>query len=320
MALSKATRLTTTNNKKTTASSKTKPSAKKQKEKVSMMKNPLEKLDEHIDSIAILGERRDNAARLSKQSHDFSLATVLPKVLKEHPDCEVWISGGSPQLLQDGKSLIPVLLLHLVQDGKSPPPFVAYSVKDELEIQELSKHKLAWSKVAPRVNILKSTRRMTKRSIEALTDDALAMEEHVQLWTLIPREKLQLNSKGKIDVTFANFVVPTQQEGGGEPIFGSYEKGAGLQDCIDRYVEEYGEEIGDDAETKIKIAIQEAFAEARNKLETQKMLLENAGYSEELLDSIQIFKLFPKGTDEALVKASSYINRYYNRADEVMSA
>jgi len=307
-------------NKKTKASAKSKTKApSKKKEKVVPVVNPLEKVDKQVSSVAVLGERRDNALRLSKETHhDFDLATILPRLLQEHPDCDVWISGGSPELATLTQS-IPNLVNFLVPYGTSPPPFVAYKVKDELIIEPLAKYKLFWHNVAPRVYFLKSTRRMTKAAIQAMTDDSMAKEEHVQLWTLIPREQLQRDSTGRLDVRFANFSIPSSIEGEA-PITGCYEKGSGtgLQATIDMLVEEWGEEIGDDAESKVKGAIQKAFADERQKLEEQKELLENAGYSEELLDSIKTVKLYPKGTNEILKDA--YINAHYNRADEVIIA
>ena len=304
------------------ASNKKKPvaaatsSKPKPKKKDSVVVNPLAKLDDKsvVASIAILGERRDNAVRiLNKECPTFDLANRMPKLLKDYPGYSVCISGGSPELSLDAKSSKPNLIVILVPNSKLPPPFVAYSIKNELIIQELSKHQLSWHQVAPRVFLLKSDKRMTKAAIKALSDDSLAMEEHLQLWTIVPSVKLQCKADGKLDIRAANFQVINNK---GEPIYGFYEKGAGLQDFIDAFVDDYGNELGGDPETQVKDAIRQAFAVARSELEDQVELLDEEGFDEDLLESIKTVKIYPKGTNDA--EKSPYINEYYGRAHKVL--
>jgi hypothetical protein len=116
-------------------------------------------------TIAVLGEDPVNLLAIHQtKRHEFYLAQIVPMLLVDNPECGVWISGGSPQLApQPEDPSIPTLNLMVVPGEKSPPPYVAYSVKDELQIIPFSQQGLFWSKVAPRVHILKSHRRLTQR-------------------------------------------------------------------------------------------------------------------------------------------------------------
>ena len=298
------------------AASKAKPSTTKKR--VAAPADPLVELDRLASKsqIAILGERRDNIDSLSKKTFDFELKSRIPKILAENPNMDAFISGGSPQLSMDATTLTPVVFVILVPTGNTPPPFLAYSnaFTNEFVIDNISTHKLSWQSIAPRVSILKSTRRMTKASIRALPEDSKAMEEHLQLWTIIPSKKLQRNSAGKIDIRAVNFSVISKKDG--KPIFGDYEKGGGLQDFIEMFVEEYEEELGEDPHDLVETAIREAFANERSKLEEQVERLQKAGFDEELLDQIKSFKIYPKDTTEK--EKSSYINEYYDRANTVL--
>ena len=124
------------------ASNKKKPvaaatsSKPKPKKKDSVVVNPLAKLDDKsvVASIAILGERRDNAVRiLNKGCPNFDLATRIPKLLKDDPGYSVCISGGSPELSLDAKSSKPNLIVILVPNSKLPPPFVALFHQERID-------------------------------------------------------------------------------------------------------------------------------------------------------------------------------------------
>jgi hypothetical protein len=261
-------------------------------------------------TIAVLG---NNRAIHQTKSHEFSLAQIVPKILKEYPECGVWISGGSPLPSVDPQDpSIPTLNLMVVPGEKSPPPYVAYSVKDELKIIPFSQQGLFWSMVAPRVHILKSSRRLTQRFIQNMTADERAAEEHAQLFTLIPNEQWQEKADGEIDVLIVNFVVPTQ--GGREPLYGSFTVEDGLLHLIriDKMVEAYrifGDEIGgEDPAATLKTVIEEGLGAARA-LAGHKKLLEADGYDTTLLDQIKTVKLYPKGTAGRLI--NGHINKYY---------
>lgn len=301
------------NKKKATATSKAKTNAKK---KEAATVNPLEQKLRKVDAstIAILGERRDNTKRISSESHDYDLPSRIPKLIKAYPGHNVSIFGGSPELSFDAKSSKPNLIVVLVPHDKLPPPFVAYSANNECVIRPLDHHRLRWTKVAPSVYVLKSAQRFTQASIRALSEDSLAMEEHLQLFTIKPKEKLQRKDNGQLDVRDVNYTIDSSM--GDEPITGRYEKGMGLQNHIEMLVDEYGAELGDDPEQTVKDAIKEAFNNARDVLEEQAAMLRNSGYSEELLDSMVTIKVYPKGTSEN--EKDSYINSYYNRADKVL--
>lgn len=205
----------------------------------------------------------------------------------------------------------------LVPDGKTPPPFLAYynAFTADFEIVAMEKHKLSWRSIAPRVSVLKSNKRMTNASIRALTEDSKAMEEHLQLWTIVPKDKLQRNKAGKLDIREVNFSVISKKDG--KPIPGSYAKGDGLQEAIDAFVESYEDELEEsNPHGQVETIIRAAFAAARSKLEEEAALLEEKGYDEELLDNIHTVKIYPKGTDDAM--KSSYINKYYGNASAVL--
>jgi hypothetical protein len=299
--------------KKAATTSKSKITAKT---KVAPVVDPLAHVDKLASEskIAILGERRDNVVSISKEKWDFDLATIIPKLLLANKDQDVFLSGGSPQLSLDASKSRPFLLVLLVPRGKTPPPFLVYSVKEEMKIEPLSKHKLSWCNVAPRVSVLKSTKRTTQATIRAMTDDPKAMEEeHWQLWTLVPSRDLKLNKNGKLDIRFVNFSVPRKD--GGEPIPGHFEKGDGLQEYIEMFVDSYGDEIGDDAEEKVKAVIQEAFNAARKEREDQAKILNDAGFDDSVLEAIQAVKIYPKGTEES--EKSAFINKYFGKASTV---
>lgn len=317
-----APRKSTNIKKKKAVTSKAKPAAKKKGS--TPPPNPMEKLDRMASSgteIATLGERRDNLHRLANETHAFDLKTHIPKLLKEHPNHNVYLVGGSPELSLDAKSSTPTLIAILVPNNsndnhksKPPPPFLAYSVKDEFVLEDLSKHQLHWVNVAPRVSILKSTKRMTKASIRALTEDNKAMEEHIQLWTIVPRDKLKRNKAGKYDIRFVNFSVPDKE---GNLLHGDFEKGGeGLQAYLDMFVEEYENELGEDARENVETAIREAFSEARDKLEEHVAILNKAGYDEPLLDAITTVKIYPAHAKDA--EKRPYINKYYGKAQTVL--
>jgi hypothetical protein len=273
-------------------------------------------------TIAVLGEDRVNLRAIHQTRHQFSLAEIVPGLLVDNPECGVWISGGSPQLApqpapQPEDPSIPTLNLMVVPGEKSPPPYVAYSVKDELQIISFSEEGLSWSMVAPRVHILKSHRRLTQRSIQIMTVDERAAEEHTQLFTVIPRVQLQVKANGEIDVRFANFVVLSTQGGGG-PIYESNTNGDGLQGIIDQMVEDYGAVIGgDDPAATVKTIIEEGLVAARA-LVGRKERLEADGYDATLLDQIKTIKLYPKDTVKDIT--SDYVNKYYPKAVEVKIA
>jgi hypothetical protein len=116
--------------------------------------------------IAVLGENCVNLRAIDKR-HKISLAEILPKLFKDYPECSVWISGGSPLPAHDLQDpSIPTLNIMVVPGEKPPPPYVAYSVKDELKIIPFSQQGLSWSMVAPHVHVLKSNRCLTLRSIQ----------------------------------------------------------------------------------------------------------------------------------------------------------
>ena len=152
---------------------------------------------------------------------------------------------------------------------------------------------------------------MTKSAIRAMSEDSKAMEEHLQLWTIVPSKQLRRNQAGKLDIRHANFSVVSKTDG--MPIPGDYEKGiTTLADFIDNFVEQYEEELGDDPHEQVKSAIKQAFEDARTELKSQAKRLNDAGYDEELLDAIQTVKVYPKCTKDGV--KSNYINKYYGRA------
>jgi hypothetical protein len=266
-------------------------------------------------TITVLGENRANLPAIHQTCHEFSLAEIVPELLTDNPDCGVWISGGSPQLAPDPQDpSIPTLNLMVVPGKKSPPPYVAYSVKDELKIIPFSQQGLSWSMVAPRVHILKSNRRLTQRSIQnIMTVDERAAEEHAQLFTLIPNAQWHEKANGEIDVPIINFAVPAQ--GGGEPTYGSITMWEGLSHLtdtrIDQMVESFrlGEDIGgEDPAATLKTIIEDCLVAARAVVGNKK-LLEADGYDTTLLDQIKTIKLYPKGTAGHLT--NGHINKYY---------
>jgi hypothetical protein len=263
-------------------------------------------------TIAVLG---NNRAIHQTQRHEFSLAKIVPELLKDYPGCGVWISRGSPLPAHDPQDpSIPTLNLMVVPGKKSPPPYVAYSVKDELKIIPFSQQGLSWSMVAPRVHILKSNRRLTQRSIQnIMTVDERAAEEHAQLFTLIPNAQWHEKANGEIDVPIINFAVPAQ--GGGEPTYGSITMWEGLSHLtdtrIDQMVESFrlGEDIGgEDPAATLKTIIEDCLVAARAVVGNKK-LLEADGYDTTLLDQIKTIKLYPKGTAGHLT--NGHINKYY---------
>jgi hypothetical protein len=270
-------------------------------------------------TIAVLG---NNRAIHQTKRHEFYLAHIVPKILKEYPECGVWISGGSPLPAVDPQEpSIPTLNLMVVPGEKSPPPYVAYSVKDELKIIPFSQQGLFWSMVAPRVHILKSSRRLTQRFIQNMTADERAAEEHAQLFTLVPNEQWQAKANGEIDVLIVNFVIPTQ--GGVKPLYGSFTVDHELSQMtsIDQMVEAYrifGNEIGgDDPAATLKTIIEEGLVAARA-LVGHKKLLEADDYNTILLDQIKTIKLYPQGTAKRLI--NGHINKYYLHCDQLMIA
>lgn len=294
---------------------------------------PIVNYDTLVPAIATLGERRDNIKRIAGQGHFFDLVNQVPKLLAEFPNCNICISGGSPELSADAQTSIPNLLVHVIPKEKAttsnrhddnnhfagmPPPFVAYSAKDVLEIQELVHHELEWHKHRNRVYFLKfkTKKRTTTRSTKALGEDALAMEERVGLWSVHP-EQLKRTKKGEYDVRSANFIVYDKK---GDPIFDAYEKGVGasLSDYVNIFVDEYGEELPDgvDKPQVVEDAIRQAFRDKRQVLQDHVEMLQDAGFDEELLAAIRVVKIYPTSVPNEA--KSSYVNAFYGHAHQVL--
>lgn len=273
--------------------------------------NPFGNID--VSKIAMLGERRDNVKEIKKKDFDFQLEKHLPKILKKYPNHNVGIYGGSPQLSLDRESAIPCLVGIVVPKPKLPPQFVAVSRKGGIEITSFEKHKLQWEKKASGVYILTSKKRMTNASIQALTEDARNEEEHLQLWTIDPTEKLERKNNGDYKIKFANFEV--YNDDGTLVINDEYQIGQGFEEYVDGLVEDYGTELGENAREMITFAIKTAFKNARTELEEQVDLLQKCGFPEDMLSEIKSVKIYPKNVDQAA--KVNYINRHYLRADEV---
>lgn len=310
------------------ATKKTAPPAKAKqtgKKKAAIVKVPayVSILKKGLKSMAIMGDRPDNSWRIANDpSFIFDLETKVPRILQKYQSHSLYLLGGTPQLSMDSKTNIPSILCILVpdKDGMAmvPPPFVAYEDRhSNMELNSMPHHNLSWAAVPglPRVfTLMRGGRAMTTRAAAlAANEEEQERQGWFELYTLVPRNKLQLDKQGKIAIEKATYSVTTPT---GETIFESYTKGNNLNDHLDRMADSHEAELGEDARDIFKAAVVRAFADARQHLEDQANQLDMMGYDPAFLDSIKTIKIYARGTPEG--GRSTYTNRYYPRASEIL--
>mmetsp|Transcript_33614 Transcript_33614/g.81025 ORF Transcript_33614/g.81025 Transcript_33614/m.81025 type:complete len:315 (+) Transcript_33614:273-1217(+) len=310
---------------KSNSTTTTKTTSKKNSVVVSHKKKKSSSIVEPISNIrgfhdiAILGERQDNIISILKEDHQFDLASYISKLLKDHPESNIFLYGGT-ELGSNTESKIPFIGAIVVPQkygnvtDKVPPQFLKFQARDEKKIIPFSDAKLSWKKVAPRVWILHSSRRVTKTSVRAMSNYDLGYDEYVSLWTIVPKNDLSLLPSGKLDIRAVKFEF---KDNNGEVVYEGFNKDLGdvLRDSAQRLAEMYKDGTEDD-EAWIKDTIRQAFQDARDAVEEDVNRLERDGYDKELLDAIFTVKIYPVGLDEG--EKSNYVNKYYGRARRVL--
>jgi len=132
----------------------------------------------------------------------------------------------------------------------------------------------------------------------------------VEHWS---KGKIGTKKNGDYKIEYAKFEV--DNDDGTLVINDAYEFGQGFEEYVDALVEDYGPELGENAREMITSAFKKAFKNPRTELKEQVDLLQNCGFSEDMLSEMKSVKIYPKNVDQAA--KVNYIDRHYLRADEV---
>jgi len=263
----------------------------------------------------------------------YHLVPQLKALLKEHPDRNLFVFGGTAESFQlysmenaqikAGIHPVPNINVILMPKGFQPPPLVA--VRDFQNGTEVIKPMRAlnhfWNSMPSwasgelhgRVSILHCNKRTTKAAFKAQLESELFELEYSSLYFMRPSVDwvTEPNDDSKLSVRQAMFDYLAD----GEVISEQFDRDDDsmktfVPDFINRF------DLGDGHEEPIKAAIKAAFKTARETNQAKKDLFD--GYDPEVLESVKVVKLYPKNPFVKEEHKSSRVNDYYGRADRVV--
>lgn len=283
----------------------------------------------HTGAIARLHDGIE-AVNGGRTQFDFAhLISTLKGLRKEYPKSSLFVFGGSPEsfdfpssengLVKPGVHPVPIINVIIMPKGSQPPPFVAVNdfQSGTEEIKPFDHFSLCWK--APtwakdalegRVSVLACNKRMTTTAFKVQSEGELYQLEYASLFTAIPSKDFQVESydDSKLSIRHTTFdYVGTD----GEEITEEFDRDTDslstfVLDFLDRY------DLDGSHEQGVKSAIKTAFEKARKQKQEKMDLL--SGYDPEVLEGIEVVKLYPRNDFVAEHFKTTRVNGYYRHA------